>query len=325
MGIIGRFPSFPLQCGLTACPVCAALQRAVAVPVPLRIPRFQVWGSKKLTWVGLSASSAGICSNLARTSRPPTTRPNTVCFPSKCFWGLWKMNPFNHKNERERRKTYFNQSIDQSINHNLIQFFHSYRSIRGISSKFEGNQSQIWIGSVRFGAKFEWIRLGFGKRTEIRWKIGTCWCWVPSWPWRRFPSRHASGQSSTHPRIPCHPGRPIGRPFPFPSDLRLGSWNSWWVDGKSCPCSSRICSVLWNCHTFSAPTAKIFFKKPLPFYEKKRLTHEISMQFDIQRAKIGDETHVALLLAFSYTIVQQDILIQHGCQEKSKKKISKFF
>ena len=40
--LIGRFPSFPLQRGLTACLAC---QRAVAVPVPLQIPCSQVWGS----------------------------------------------------------------------------------------------------------------------------------------------------------------------------------------------------------------------------------------------------------------------------------------
>ena len=39
--VIGRFPSLPLQRGLTACRTCAAIQHAVAVPVP----RFQVWGS----------------------------------------------------------------------------------------------------------------------------------------------------------------------------------------------------------------------------------------------------------------------------------------
>ena len=42
---IGRFPCFPLQRGLTACRACAAVQRAVAVPVPVHIPLFQVWGS----------------------------------------------------------------------------------------------------------------------------------------------------------------------------------------------------------------------------------------------------------------------------------------
>ena len=42
---IGRFPSVPLQRGVTACRACAAIQHAVAAPVPLHIPRFQVWGS----------------------------------------------------------------------------------------------------------------------------------------------------------------------------------------------------------------------------------------------------------------------------------------
>ena len=40
-GIIGRFPCFPLQRGLTACRACTAIHHTVAVPVP----RFQVWGS----------------------------------------------------------------------------------------------------------------------------------------------------------------------------------------------------------------------------------------------------------------------------------------
>ena len=40
-GIKGRFPSFPLQRGSTACRTCAVIQHTVAVPVP----RFQVWGS----------------------------------------------------------------------------------------------------------------------------------------------------------------------------------------------------------------------------------------------------------------------------------------
>ena len=33
------------ECVLTACRACAAIQCALAVPVPLKIPRFQVWGS----------------------------------------------------------------------------------------------------------------------------------------------------------------------------------------------------------------------------------------------------------------------------------------
>ena len=86
--IIGRFPSFPLQRGLTACRACAAIQHTVPVPVPLQFLHFQVWGS-----------------NPSRIKRPERLifRSSRKCFqnPSKAIGSVY--SPFKKSSIKAHR------------------------------------------------------------------------------------------------------------------------------------------------------------------------------------------------------------------------------